>query len=171
MLILAQFEEAGLHPVIMETLKLMHYTQPTPIQMTTIPMILAGKDVVASAQTGSGKTASYLIPIISRLMGKVKKLAAKRPDPSTYNPNTDRVRAEPLVLIVCPTRELAIQIFDECRRLCYRTMLRPCVSYGGGPMRQQIEELSKGCDILVATPGRLKDFMGKPSVLTLRRVK
>jgi ATP-dependent RNA helicase DDX3X len=155
----------------METLKLMHYDKPTPIQMATIPTILTGKDIVASAQTGSGKTASYLIPIISRLMGKAKKLAAKRPDPSTFNPNTDRVRAEPLVLIVCPTRELSIQIFDECRRFCYRTMLRPCVAYGGGSMGRQIEELSKGCDILVATPGRLKDFMCKPSILSLRRVR
>ena len=161
----------GLHPIVMETLKLMHYDQPTPIQMCTIPMILAGKDVVASAQTGSGKTASYIIPIISMLMGKVKKLAAKRPDPTTYNPSTDRVRAEPLVLIVCPTRELAIQIFDEGRRLCYRTMLRPCLAYGGGLMGQQAEELGKGCDILVATPGRLKDFIGKPSILSLRRVR
>jgi ATP-dependent RNA helicase DDX3X len=155
----------------MKTLKLMHYDQPTPIQMSTIPMILDGRDVVASSQTGSGKTASYIIPITSMLMGKAKKLAKKRPDPSTYNPNTDRIRSEPLVLIVCPTRELAIQIFDECRRLCYRTMLRPCVAYGGGPMGQQIEELGKGCDILVATPGRLKDFMSKPSVLSLRRVR
>ncbi|QDS68158.1 hypothetical protein FKW77_010359 [Venturia effusa] len=166
-----KFEDAGLHPVVMETLDLMGYRMPTPIQCGTIPMILAGRDVVASAQTGSGKTAAYLIPIISMLMGKAKKLAAKRPDPSKYNPTTDRVRAEPLVLIVCPTRELCIQIFDECRRLCYRTMLRPCVAYGGGPLGQQIEELAKGCDIIVCTPGRLKDLINKPSVLSLRRVR
>lgn len=155
----------------METLELMGYRMPTPIQCATIPLILQGRDIVASAQTGSGKTAAYLIPIISLLMGKAKKLAAKRPDPSTYNPTTDRVRAEPLVLVVCPTRELCIQIFDECRRLCYRTMLRPCIAYGGGPLGKQIEELAKGCDIIVCTPGRLKDLINKPSVLTLRRVR
>lgn len=155
----------------METLALMGYRQPTPIQCATIPMMLAGRDIVASAQTGSGKTAAYLIPIISMLMGKAKKLAAKRPDPSTYNPTTDRVRAEPLVLVVCPTRELCIQIFDEARRLCYRTMLRPCIAYGGASLGKQIEELAKGCDIIVCTPGRLKDLINKPSVLSLRRVR
>ncbi|KAE9982802.1 hypothetical protein BLS_005384 [Venturia inaequalis] len=166
-----KFEDAAIHPVVMETLNLMGYSLPTPIQCATIPMMLAGRDIVASAQTGSGKTAAYLIPIISMLMGKAKKLAAKRPDPSTYDPSTDRVRAEPLVLVICPTRELCIQIFDECRRLCYRTMLRPCIAYGGGPIGNQIEELAKGCDIIVSTPGRLKDLISKPSVLSLRRVR
>ena len=89
----------------------------------------------------------------------------------TFNPATDRVRAEPLVLIVAPTRELAAQIFDETRRLCYRTMFRPCVAYGGGPRGMQQQELQRGCDILIATPGRLKDFMDRPNVLSLNRVK
>lgn len=104
-------------------------------------------------------------------MGKAKMLAAPRPDARTFNPDTDRVRAEPLVLIVCPSRELASQIFDEARRLCYRTMLRPCVAYGGGPARVQREELERGCDILIGTPGRLVDFMEKPNLLSLSRVK
>lgn len=81
------------------------------------------------------------------------------------------MRAEPLVLIVCPTRELATQIFDESRRLCYRSMLRPCVAYGGAPTGLQREELQKGCDILIATPGRLLDFMKQTHVLSLRRVR
>ncbi|KAF2435617.1 P-loop containing nucleoside triphosphate hydrolase protein [Tothia fuscella] len=166
-----KFSEAGLHPVLMETLKLMHYDEPTPIQAYTIPAVLLGSDVVASAQTGSGKTAAYLIPILSRLMGKAQKLCAPRPNPVTYNPSTDAVRAEPLVLIVAPTRELVCQIFDEARRLCYRSKLRPCVAYGGGPMGLQREELNKGCDILIATPGRLIDFMRKPALLTLARLK
>lgn len=121
---------------------------------------------------GSGKTAAYLIPSISKLMGKVKKLAARRPNLANgFNPDIDTVRAEPLILVVAPTRELCCQIFDEARRLCYRSMLRPCVVYGGGPMREQREELAKGCDILVATPGRLIDFMSKPNVLSLCRVR
>jgi ATP-dependent RNA helicase DDX3X len=156
---------------MLETLQLMHYGAPTPIQAYCIPAVLSGTDVVASAQTGSGKTGAYMIPIISKLMGKAKKLCAKRPDPSTFNPKTDRVRAEPLALIVAPTRELVCQIFDEARRLCYRTMLRPCVAYGGGPMGLQRAELEKGCDILIATPGRLTDFMDKPSLLSLNRLK
>lgn len=105
-------------------------------------------------------------------MGKAKKLAAPRPNVAeNFNPKTDAVRAEPLVLIVCPTRELATQIFDDARRFCYRSMLRPCVAYGGAPARSQREELQKGCDILIGTPGRIIDFMGQPHVLSLRRVR
>lgn len=121
---------------------------------------------------GSGKTAAFLIPVLSKLMGKAKKLAAPRPYMgSQFNEHVDAVRGEPLVLIVVPTRELATQIFDEARRLCYRSMLRPCVVYGGGPVGQQRAELQKGCDILIGTPGRLLDFMDKPHVLSLQRVK
>jgi ATP-dependent RNA helicase DDX3X len=105
-------------------------------------------------------------------MGKVKKLAAPRPNLANgFNPDTDMVRAEPLVLVVAPTRELCCQIFDEARRLCYRSMLRPCVAYGGGPKREQMDELRKGCDILVATPGRLIDFMSSPNLLSLNRLR
>lgn len=121
---------------------------------------------------GSGKTAAFLIPTLSKLMGKAKKLAAPRPNLTTvFNPMTDGVRAEPLILIVAPTRELSTQIFDEARRLCYRSMLRPCVAYGGAPSRDQKDELRKGCDVLIATPGRLIDFMEQPKLLSLSRVK
>jgi ATP-dependent RNA helicase DDX3X len=113
-----------------------------------------------------------LIPILSKLMGKAKKLCAPRPNPATFQAGvTPTVRAEPLVLIVAPTRELATQIFDEARRFCYRTMFRPCVVYGGGPLGEQIALLSKGCDILIGTPGRLVDFINRPHLLTLRRLK
>lgn len=122
--------------------------------------------------TGSGKTGAYLIPILSKLMGKAKKLAAPRPNVAeSFDPKAEGVRAEPLVLIVCPTRELATQIFDDARRLCYRSMLRPCVVYGGAPARFQRDELRKGCDILIGTPGRIIDFMGQPHLLSLRRVR
>lgn len=105
-------------------------------------------------------------------MGKAKKLAAARPNPATYQEGIDPpLRAEPLVVIVAPTRELATQIFNEARKFCYRTMLRPCVCYGGGPIVQQIMNLRKGCDILVASPGRLIDFMKRPDVLTLQRLR
>ena len=128
---------------------------------------------------GSGKTAAYLIPILSKLMGKAKKLAAPRPNPLTFRivasltfqGGLDEVTAEPLVLIVVPTRELAIQIFNEARKFCYRTMLRPGVVYGGVPIREQIGLLGKGCDVLVGTPGRLVDFIQRPKYLTLRRLR
>ncbi|KNG47246.1 DEAD-domain-containing protein [Stemphylium lycopersici] len=165
------FEDAGLHPVMLENVKLCQYNAPTPIQSYCIPSILTGNDVVAVAQTGSGKTAAFLIPILSKLMGKARQLAAPRPNPVRYNPLTDKVRAEPLVLVVCPTRELACQTFDEARRLCYRTMLRPCVVYGGAPTRNQREQLEMGCDILIATPGRLMDFLQNNNLLSFRRLK
>lgn len=105
-------------------------------------------------------------------MGKAKKLAAPRPDPTRYRPGIDPpMRAEPLVLIVCPSRELAIQIFNEARKFCYRSMLRPGIVYGGGPVSDQIASLQKGCDFLIGTAGRLCDFMKRPDVLTLRRVR
>ncbi|KAF7192805.1 ATP-dependent RNA helicase DBP1 [Pseudocercospora fuligena] len=168
-----RFDDGGLHPVVLDNIKRCGYDKPTPIQAYTIPAVKLGHDVVGIAQTGSGKTAAFLIPIISGLMGKAKKLQAPRPDTLTpgYNPQTHKVRAEPLVLIIVPTRELAIQVFDEARRLCYRSMLRPSVAYGGLPMRDQISDLGKGCDILVGTPGRLKDLMSKPDILSLSRVK
>lgn len=105
-------------------------------------------------------------------MGKAKKLAAPRPNLANgFVAERDTVRAEPLILIVAPTRELCCQIFDEARRLCYRSMLRPCVAYGGAPVREQKDDLAKGCDILVATPGRLLDFMSQPHILSLARVR
>jgi hypothetical protein len=95
--------------------------QSHSIQKDAIPSIL---------QRGFGKSAAYLLPILSKLMGKAKKLAAPRPNPATFQPGME-VKAEPLVLIVAPTRELAVQIFNEARWLCYRSMFRPCVMYGG----------------------------------------
>lgn len=174
---------------MVENVKLAGYDIPTPIQQYCMPAVKLGHDIVACAQTGnkvsalkilvtnpydigSGKTAAFLVPIISKLMGKAKKLTAPRPNPVTYQEGiTPRVRAEPLVLIVCPSRELATQIFDEARRFCYRSMLRPCVVYGGGPVGEQIKQLQKGCDIIIGTPGRLVDFINSPEVLTLKRLK
>ncbi|KIW25120.1 uncharacterized protein PV07_10784 [Cladophialophora immunda] len=168
----SSFKDAGLHPVILENIELCGYRHTTPIQAYTIPAVLTGHDMIGIAQTGSGKTAAFLIPTISKLMGKVKKLAAPRPNIGQgFDPTRDRVRAEPLILIVAPTRELCCQIFDEARRLCYRSMLRPCVAYGGAPIRDQAAQLQRGCDLLVASPGRLLDFMGRPELLSLARVR
>ncbi|VBB73561.1 Putative ATP-dependent RNA helicase [Podospora comata] len=169
---IASFETAGLHPAMLNNVKLAGYETPTPIQRYCLPAIKMGYDVVAVAQTGSGKTAAYLIPILNQLMGKAKKLAATRPNPAAFREGVDQaVRAEPLVVIVCPSRELAVQVFTEARKFCYRTMLRPCVIYGGGPSSEQRAQLQKGCDVLIASPGRLIDFMDDTRLLTLRRVR
>lgn len=165
------FDHAGLHPVMRENIKLAGYVKPTVIQSYALPTIHQGYDIVACAQTGSGKTAAFFIPTLSKLMGKAKKLAAPRPNPATWKEGDATVAAEPLLLVVCPNRELATQIFNEARRFCYRSMLRPCVVYGGGPRNEQIFELQKGCDVLIGTPGRLCDFLERPDVMSLRRLK
>jgi len=140
----------------------------SPKQVCVALDVLTG---IANLHLGSGKTAAYLVPILSKLMGKAKKLAAFRPNPLTFREGIDEVTAEPLVLIVVPTRELAVQIFNEARKLCYRTMLRPGVVYGGVPVKEQTLLLQKGCDVLIGTPGRLVDFIQRPKVLTLRRLR
>ncbi|KIW73981.1 hypothetical protein PV04_02054 [Phialophora macrospora] len=167
---IATWDDAGLHPVVLENIKLCGYQIPTPIQAYAVPSVLKNHDMIGVAQTGSGKTGAMLIPVISKLMGKAKKLAAPRPG-LNFDPTRQGVRAEPLVLIVAPTRELCCQIFDEARRLCYRSMLRPCVAYGGAPVREQAAQLARGCDVLIASPGRLIDFMGRPELLSLARVR
>lgn len=156
---------------MLANVELCGYSIPTPIQAYCLPSVLKGIDIIGIAQTGSGKTAAFLIPTLSKLMGKAKKLAAPRPNLTKPWTREDGVRAEPLVLVVAPTRELASQIFDEARRLCYRSMLRPCVIYGGAPTGEQMDELRKGCDVLIATPGRLLDFMSRGHLLSLSRVK
>ncbi|KAL8941562.1 MAG: hypothetical protein Q9211_001778 [Gyalolechia sp. 1 TL-2023] len=170
---IVKFDDAGLHPVVRENVKLCGFKIPTPIQAYCLPAVLKNLDVIGIAQTGSGKTAAYLIPTISKLMGKAKKLCGPRPNVTAdeYDANRDGTRGEPLILIVVPTRELATQIFDEARRLCYRSMLRPCVIYGGAPTSEQAQQIRKGCDILIATPGRLMDFLERNSLLSLSRVK
>ena len=114
-----------------------------------------------------------MVPVISTLMGKVDKIGGPRVDTrrADYDPEIHKVRAEPLVVIVCPTRELAQQIFDEARRLSYRSELRPVCTYGGVPLKHNAQQLSKGCDILIGTPGRLCDLMDKPHLLSMSRVK
>ena len=157
---------------MLQNIELCRYERPTPIQSYCLPAILGNNDMIAVAQTGSGKTAAFLIPILSKLMGKALKLCAPRPRVlQAFDPRTQGVIAEPLVLIVAPTREISIQTFDEARRLCYRSMLRPCLAYGGAPSREQVDELRKGCDILIGTPGRLKDFIMRGNVVKLKRVK
>ncbi|CAO3617508.1 unnamed protein product [Cunninghamella echinulata] len=159
------FEEADLHPVVKENIRLAKYSKPTPVQQYSIPIVTEGKDLMACAQTGSGKTAAFLIPALSALFDK-PELAKPRCQPYEYRSYC----AEPLVLILAPTRELCSQIFDECRRWTYRGHLRPCAVYGGANSVSQIRQLERGCDILAAAPGRLMDFIERRKV-SLNRVK
>src|SRR5437899_3759220 len=121
-----------------EGVKAMGYIEPTPIQLRAIPLVMAGKDVIGSAQTGTGKTAAFALPILSKL---------------------DHHEPQPRVLILEPTRELAAQVETAFRDFARFTDLRVVVVFGGVGYGQQREGLRKGVDVLVATPGRLLDLL------------
>ncbi|KAG0261242.1 hypothetical protein BG011_001221 [Mortierella polycephala] len=157
---LNHFEEAKLHPVILENVERMAYKIPTPIQKNAIPLILRGYDLLACSQTGSGKTAAFMLPVLSKIHVKLSRASA----PTSNRPGERQRRAEPMALIILPTRELGIQIFEEARRFTYKSRIRPVVIYGGADMRQQKEQLARGCDVLIATPGRLMDAMERGMV-------
>ncbi len=133
------FKALGLHPQLVQATKEMHYTDPTPIQAQAIPPILAGRDLIATAQTGTGKTAAFLLPIMHRLL--------------TLRRGTTHA------LIITPTRELAQQITDVSLGLGYHTPLKFGLVVGGTPMGPQERVLRAGVDIIIATPGRLLDHM------------
>ncbi|KAF9904605.1 hypothetical protein EC991_002533 [Linnemannia zychae] len=149
--VINDFKELDLHPTVLENIERMKYQEPTPIQQNATPLLFAGFDVLACAQTGSGKTAAFLVPIISRLLSKLSKTTQQNQSGSR------RTKAAPLALIILPTRELGIQMFDAARQFSYKSRLRPVVIYGGADMKAQKENLARGCDILIATPGRLID--------------
>ncbi|KAG0177624.1 hypothetical protein DFQ29_004633 [Apophysomyces sp. BC1021] len=154
-----KFDDADLHPVMKENVRLARYSVPTPVQRHSISIVTAGRDLMACAQTGSGKTAAFLIPTCSRLFANARQKIA-RPG-GGYDAR--HFKAKPLVLIMAPTRELCSQIFDEARRIKYsdRDLIDDVNSavYGGAARIGQLVELQRGCDILVAAPGRLLDFI------------
>ncbi|KAF9119226.1 hypothetical protein BGW39_000451 [Mortierella sp. 14UC] len=162
--IMNDFKELALHPTVLENVERMKYEEPTPIQQNATPLLFAGYDVLACAQTGSGKTAAFLVPIISKLLSKLSKAA------QLNQPGARRTKAAPLALIILPTRELGIQMFDAARQFSYKSRLRPVVIYGGADMKTQKENLAKGCDILIATPGRLIDAIER-GLVSLAKVK
>jgi ATP-dependent RNA helicase RhlE len=140
------FEQLGIIDPILKALQREGYTHPTPIQEQAIPLLLNGKDLLGCAQTGTGKTAAFAVPIIQHLYQS--KMRQKGPRP---------VRA----LIVAPTRELAIQIYESFTSYGQFTGLRSVVIYGGVKQGKQTQALQNGADILVATPGRLLDLIGQ----------
>src|SRR6476660_3675198 len=133
------FKKLGLDPLLVSATRRMNYTEPTPIQAEAIPAILAGRDLIATAQTGTGKTAAFLLPILHRLLSLPQ--------------GTTRA------LVITPTRELAQQIDDVCLGLAYHTPLRVGLLMGGAPMGSQEKALRAGVELVVATPGRLLDHM------------
>ncbi|HEV8489296.1 MAG TPA: DEAD/DEAH box helicase [Candidatus Limnocylindrales bacterium] len=145
------FDSLGLSPDLLATVAEEGYEEPTPVQSAAVPLVLAGRDVLAAAQTGTGKTAAFVLPILDRLRHHAN---------TSFSPARHPVRA----LILVPTRELAMQV-DESVRTYGRTVpLRPTVVFGGVPIEPQIKALRAGVEILVATPGRLLDHVGQRTV-------
>ncbi|HOY97099.1 MAG TPA: DEAD/DEAH box helicase [Catalimonadaceae bacterium] len=144
------FESLGLIDPILRALKDEGYTTPTPIQAQAIPSLLQGRDLLGCAQTGTGKTAAFAIPILQDLYNK------KKQDPAKFS---DRGQTDIKALILTPTRELAIQIEESFRAYGRYLGLRHLVIFGGVSQHAQTAALQKGVDILVATPGRLLDLM------------
>ncbi len=138
------FADLSLHPALLSTVADEGYTEPTPIQAQAIPHLLEGRDLLGVAQTGTGKTAAFALPILQRLRD------ARRPS-----------RQHARVLILTPTRELAIQIDESFGTYGRELRSSHTVIFGGVGQRPQVEAMAKGVDVLVATPGRLLDLMGQ----------
>jgi superfamily II DNA/RNA helicase len=138
------FSDFNLHPSLQRALGAAGFAEPTPIQAAALPILLAGSDVIGSAETGTGKTAAFLLPALQRLTV----------------PLQPRPRG-PRVLVLAPTRELAQQILDAARKLGKFLRLHNVAVLGGMPYRVQLRELSRPIDILVATPGRLLDLLDR----------
>ncbi len=145
------FSDLGLAPELLQAIADQGYTDPTPVQAQAIPAILQGQDVMAAAQTGTGKTAGFTLPMLHRL----KEFAN-----TSVSPARHPVRA----LILTPTRELAAQVQDSVKTYGKHIALRSAVVYGGVHIDPQIAELRAGVEILVATPGRLLDHLGQKTV-------
>jgi ATP-dependent RNA helicase RhlE len=141
------FDELGLSPEILRAVREEGYTEPTPIQEQAIPIVLAGSDLLARAQTGTGKTAAFALPILERLKAHAN---------TSFSPARHPIR----VLVVTPTRELAVQVGQSFKAYGRHVGLRTTVIYGGVPMPPQERDLLAGVEIVVATPGRLLDHAG-----------
>jgi ATP-dependent RNA helicase RhlE len=142
------FDALGLSADLLRTVAEEGYQAPTPVQAAAIPPVLEGRDVLAAAQTGTGKTAAFVLPILDRLRAQAN---------TSFSPARHPVRA----LILVPTRELAMQVDQSVQTYGRTVPLRSTVVYGGIPMEPQIKALRAGVEILVATPGRLLDLVGQ----------
>ncbi len=142
-----RFEDLRLHEPLLRAVRAARYAEPTPIQIQAIPQILAGQDVLGCAQTGTGKTAAFALPILQRLGDRSTRV----------KPATGAIRA----LVLCPTRELAQQIHESFRTYGRFTGLRQTVVFGGVNQNPQARALRAGVDVLIATPGRLLDLLAQ----------
>ncbi|MCJ1229982.1 DEAD-box ATP-dependent RNA helicase, partial [Toensbergia leucococca] len=151
-----QFTNPPLDDHLLSNIKLASYKTPTPVQKYSIPIVMGGRDLMACAQTGSGKTGGFLFPILSQAFINGPSTA---PAQGGGNMGYRSRKAYPTSLILAPTRELVSQIYEESRKFAYRSWVRPCVVYGGADIGSQLRQMERGCDLLVATPGRLVDLI------------
>ena len=154
-----KFEELNLAPELLTALAACGYTEPTPIQAQAIPHLLAGRDLIGSAQTGTGKTAAFVLPALQRLAASGVRARAGR-----------NGVASPSVLVLAPTRELAQQVAEQAVRYGRSLKVNTVCIYGGAPYPIQNRDLARGADIIVATPGRLIDHLerGRIDLSTLK---
>ncbi|MBQ9059367.1 MAG: DEAD/DEAH box helicase [Atopobiaceae bacterium] len=174
------FSQLGLSENILHGVEALGFSEPTPVQAAAIPLVLAGRDVVASAQTGTGKTAAFTLPALQR----ISELAAHTAAQPTENDSAKlteggevapkrrrrRKKKKPIALVITPTRELASQIETVATTVCKSTGQRAVIVMGGAKFGPQLKALQAGFDLLVATPGRLIDLMERNAV-NLSRVK
>ena len=149
-----EFSKDTIPEALLKNLALTNYLKPTPVQKYSIPIGVSGSDMMACAQTGSGKTGGFLFPVITMLLKH-----GPLPEPQSRG-RMCFISA----LILAPTRELASQIYDEANKFCYCTGLKPVVVYGGTQIQAQQSILDRGADIMVATPGRLVDLIERGRV-------
>ncbi|MEO8078159.1 MAG: DEAD/DEAH box helicase [Acidobacteriota bacterium] len=144
------FDKLGLEPSLIEGIRIRGFSTTTPIQSAVIPIVMSGDDIIGCADTGTGKTAAFLLPILNRML----RARALAPEERGYT----------RVLILAPTRELAVQIEDDVQGFIYHTDITSIAVYGGVDMGPQERALKSGVDIVVATPGRLMDHMRSKTV-------
>ena len=148
---MTSFADLGLAPPILKAVEEMGYTEPTPIQAQAIPVVLAGRDVMGGAQTGTGKTAGFTLPLLQKMLPHA-------------NTSTSPARHPIRALILTPTRELAAQVEESVKNYSKHLALRSTQIYGGVNMDPQIQELRRGVEIVVATPGRLLDHVQQRTI-------
>lgn len=152
---ISTFDEAGILDQCAANIKRAQFTKPTPIQKHAIPITLAGRDLMACAQTGSGKTVAYLLPVLTGLIRRGLL------DGGGYLSGETQ---SPAALCLAPTRELAVQIHKEVCKFAYETVINAKVCYGGVSVQHQLDKIRRGCHFLIATPGRLIDFVERNRV-------
>ncbi|KAH0785023.1 DEAD-box ATP-dependent RNA helicase 37-like [Histomonas meleagridis] len=149
---ITQFPRCGVRNEILFAVGKMGYKSPTAVQKFSIPYVLSGRDVLVTSQTGSGKTAAYMLPVLTQLQ-------------------TTKESRDPCILVLAPTRELALQIQDETLKFSKFTNYKTVCVFGGEPIYHQLPLLRNGCDILIATPGRLIDIIESRNAISLACIK